>query len=376
MRLFVKYVFLLLFIAAAFSYAMFQGGFVSWFLFYSVITVVIATVLVAVYPFRIVKVEREIHQNVLRAGESMTVTVTLHKRALQPFFYVRVQDLIPMKLGTYDESGSLFFFSFQKRLVFSYNIRDVKRGSYSFDELSLVFGDVFGLFEREKKVSCQTEVLVYPRFHDLPSIPDDARPKQLEGRRIQRSFEEDRSLAGVRQYVAGDRITSIDWKQSARLTKLMTKEFESYQGEGVVVAFDSGAIDRNESIFEHSVELTASLMITFTEKQPGIKLAVRFTDWVSFEVTQSTISKGLIPLARVAPSKDGAPQYHKVYRDWAGMRVYYVCVGLNEQVLNVCKTLLEQGTALIVCLVAASSHDRLFITELEKLGITVFIENE
>nr|WP_275980356.1 DUF58 domain-containing protein [Halalkalibacter alkaliphilus] len=355
---------------------MFQGGFVSWFLFYSVVTVVISTVLVALYPFRIVKAERVFHKDVLRAGESLTVTVTLHKRALQPFFYVRVLDLIPKNLGTYEESGSLFFFSFQRRLVFSYTVRDVKRGAHTFEQLSLVFGDLFGLFEREKKVLCETKVLVYPRFHELPPINDFGKPRRLDGRRIQHSFEEDRSLAGVRQYVPGDRLTSIDWKQSARSSKLMTKEFESYQGEGIVVAFDSAVIDPNESVFEHSVELAASLMVTFTQKQPGVRLAVRLGDWMSLEVNQRSISKGLMTLAQLIPSGEPTPAIHKVYRDWSGMHVYYVCVRLNEQVLKVCKTLLEESVVVTVCLVAVSEQDRTFIKELEKAGVSTFIENE
>ncbi|UTW70466.1 DUF58 domain-containing protein [Anaerobacillus sp. HL2] len=34
------------------------------------------------------------------------------------------------------------------------------------------------------------------------------------------------SVAGSREYVPGDRLTSIDWKVTARVNKLMTKEFE------------------------------------------------------------------------------------------------------------------------------------------------------
>ncbi|WP_332696907.1 DUF58 domain-containing protein [Halalkalibacter lacteus] len=375
-RSFFKYMLLLVFVAATFSYAMFQGGFVSWFLFYSVLTVIICTILVAIYPFSIRKVERKLSKEILQAGDEVDVTVTIHKRALQPFFFVRIQDMVPTKLGTYHEAGSLFFFSFQKRLVFSYSVTDVKRGAYAFDQLSLVFGDLFGLFEKATSFPCETTVLVYPHFHNINEMSADGSPKQLEGQRVRRSFEEGRSVAGVRQYVPGDRLTSIDWKQSARSANLMTKEFESYQGEGVLVAFDPFSLLVEESYFEHSLELAASLLVMFAKKQASPVLAVRFYDWMSLEVTQRQVSSGLKLLARVTPNPKASPIVHKMYQEWRGMYIYYVCTVLNQPLLKISQMLLKQGANVTICVVAVSQNDRNIVKELEKLGITVFIENE
>ncbi|MDT8862448.1 DUF58 domain-containing protein [Alkalihalobacillus sp. MEB130] len=374
-KVIIKYLLLLVFLVAVFSYAMFQGGFVSWFLFYSIVTVIVSTILVALYPFQILRVERDVHKDVLPSGDTLIVTVTLHKRAIQPFFYVRVQDLIPSSLGTYEECGALFFFSFQRKLVFSYEIRDVKRGTYKFESLSLVFGDLFGLFERKKVVPCETKVFVYPHVHQLSTLPVQGIPKNVDGT-IQRSFEEDRSLAGVRQYVPGDRLTSIDWKQSARSSKLMTKEFESYHGEGIVLAVDTAIGDRNEQMFEHSIELAASLMVKFAEKHPGLKVAVKYQDWYLVEVTRQTISKGLMALAQVEPRVEATPVIHKMYREWTGMQVYYVSSQINGQLLAICRTLIEQKVMVTVCVVAVSEQDRHVLMELEKIGIAVFVENE
>ncbi len=328
------------------------------------------------YPFRIVSVERTLQKNVLQAGESVEVTVTIHKRALQPFFYVKIQDVVPKEIGTHDESGSLFFFSFQSKLAFSYTIRDVKRGSHSFEHLTLVFGDLFGIFERKKTIDCQTELVVFPPFQKLSEIPPNGNPKQLDGQKIRRSFEEDRSLAGVRQYVPGDRLTSIDWKQSARSAKLMTKEFESYQGEGILVAFDSTVVSQNDIYFENSVELAASLMVTFAEKQPSLQLAVKLHDWIVVDVSRFAVSKGLTALAKVKPSDKLTPVVHKGYQDWVGMNVYYVCVELTENLVLVCKTLVEQKVKVTLCLVAITEKDQPFISELEKAGITIYVENK
>ena len=375
-RPYLKLVFLLIFVLAVFSYAMFQGGFVSWFLFYSVMTVLVCTTLIAIYPFRVKRVERQASKEILQAGEKLTIKVTIHKRAIQPFFFVRIQDVIPRNLGKYEENGCLFFFSFQRRLVFSYTVSDVKRGSHTFGKLTLVFGDLFGLFERTSTIDCETKVVVYPHFQKLKSIPAVGKPRQLEGMHIRQSLEEDRSLAGVRQYVPGDRLTSIDWKQSARSSHLMTKEFESYQGEGVVVAFDSYCNLASERKFEQSIELAASLLATFTEKQSSPTIAVRYRGWMSLSVTERSIGQGLLLLAGVAPTNQTVKALDVIYRDWQGMHVYFVCSELNKQVVKACSTMVDQGAILTLCLVQLTNQDRAHLNELEKLKVHMYIKNE
>jgi uncharacterized protein (DUF58 family) len=217
---------------------------------------------------------------------------------------------------------------------------------------------------------------VYPHFHKLNEIPANGSPKQLEGQRVRHSFEEDRSLAGVRGYVPGDRLTSIDWKKSAKSADLMTKEFESYQGEGVIVAFDSFLLQADESQFEHSVELAASLIVMLAKKQASSMLAVRFHEWMAVEVTQQRGALGLKVLSKVTPNPTAAPIVHKMYQEWRGMHVYYVCTELNRQLIKICHTILAQGAIVTICVVAVSPKKRNIVKELEKLGITVFIEKE
>ncbi|GAE37530.1 DUF58 domain-containing protein [Halalkalibacter akibai] len=375
LRPYLKFLLLVAFVLIVFSYAMFQGGFVSWFLFYSVISVIVSTILIAIFPFRVVRAERKVNEEVLQASEQLLVTVTITKKALQPFFYVRVRDVVPENLGNYDETGSLFFFSFQRKLTFTYSVSQLKRGEHSFDEITLIFGDLFGLFERTSKIKCETTVLVYPRLQKLNEIPHVGSPKQLEGFKNKRSFEEDRSLAGVRQYVPGDRLTMIDWKQSARSNQLMTKEFESYQGEGVIVALDTFFKEGAEK-FEHTVILAASLMASFAKKQSSPSLAVRIPDWLSLNITQRTVGQGLRLLAKVTPETTPTPIIHKIYRDWEGMHVYYVCSDLDRHFIKVAKTLREQGANVTICMPGLTQQDRLISKEIEKMGISVHEFNE
>ncbi|PAD62894.1 DUF58 domain-containing protein, partial [Bacillus siamensis] len=63
--------------AAVFSYAMFQGGFVSWFLFYAFLPFIVYAGLVAVYPLRAFQAAREISSARLTSGDRLSVTIRL-----------------------------------------------------------------------------------------------------------------------------------------------------------------------------------------------------------------------------------------------------------------------------------------------------------
>ena len=69
-------------IGVLFSYAMFQGGFVSWFLFYSFLPFGLCALAIAAYPLHRIQVTRTIASSSYYAGDTLTVTISLHL----PFF--------------------------------------------------------------------------------------------------------------------------------------------------------------------------------------------------------------------------------------------------------------------------------------------------
>ncbi|WP_246880101.1 DUF58 domain-containing protein [Bacillus suaedae] len=370
---YIKYLFLFVMLVILFAYAMFQGGFVSWFLFYSVVTVLVCTVLVTLYPFQVKGVERIVSKDALQAGERLDVKVILYKHPLQPFFVVRVFDRLPENLGKQSGQGALFFFSFQRKLELTYTIDDVKRGVHSFGDVTVAFGDLFGLFElkRNLAVKSDTAVLVYPAYRILESLPLAGNPKHLEGQQNRHSYQEDRALAGVRNYVPGDRLTSIDWKQTARSTSLMTKEFESFQGEGVIVAFDSFVNKKSKAVYERTIELAASMLMTFAKKQSFLQVSVRSDHWNTLSVSKHSLTTGLRLLAQAMPIQDPVKPIDKIYKHWQGMHVYYVSTELDHQLLAACQTMREQKVIVTICMIAITDHDRSFIKEFQKYGIEV-----
>ncbi|WP_100406182.1 DUF58 domain-containing protein [Bacillus solitudinis] len=371
LNIFGKYLLLIIFVTTVFSYAMFQGGFVSWFLFYSVIAVSGLTVAVSFFTFRGFQVERVFNKETLNAGETLQIQLTLKKKALHPFFYVRVLDKLPVNLGENEKKGALFFFTFSRQLKFSYEVKDVRRGEHVFSEVELVFGDLFGLYEKRNTVKCEGSVLVYPYFQRIEHAAMSNSADVVEGTASTHSFDDDRSLAGVRGYVPGDRLSSIDWKQSARKGLLMTKEFESFRGSRVIVAFDAFQRHTLDLHFEKTVELATSLVASLSKVQPSLQVAFWGADWLRVDTDQHSINSALKMFAQVTKVDKEAPTIHGLYQQWRGSTVYYVCSELNEGLVETFKVIRMQGVNVQIFLVVKPERSQLLCEQLEKLGVSI-----
>lgn len=260
----------LLFVAnvAVFSYAMFQGGFVSWFLFYSVLVISLLSLSIMFVRLNRIHIVREMEPGVAAANQLVRVRLTLTRPFIHPFCFIRIKDIIPDEVvkGRVQEQGALFFFSLHKKLTYEYTLDHVQRGEHPFYFVEVAAGDLFGFFEKRKYVKVPSTLIVYPYYHQLKDWTVHSSGGQDKGLSFSRSFEEELSFAGVREYIPGDRITSIDWKHSARTDQLVTKQFESFSGETTFLLFNHYIEDKKKEVFERQIELCASLVNFFYEK--------------------------------------------------------------------------------------------------------------
>jgi len=81
-----------------FSYAMFQGGFVSWFLFYSFLPFSLYALCLALYPLADFTVERKLQKRNYHANEALNMKVTLKRNFFFPLFFIIVEDCLPETL--------------------------------------------------------------------------------------------------------------------------------------------------------------------------------------------------------------------------------------------------------------------------------------
>jgi uncharacterized protein (DUF58 family) len=137
-----------------------------------------------------------------------------------------------------------FFLSLPARATWSglLESRATRRGLYLLGPTRVATGDPFGLFRHEWEFPADTSVLVYPATIDLPQF----RPLQGAlaggGQRRERVPHATAMAAGLRDYQPGDPFNRIHWPNSARLGRLVVKEFEEDPVSDVWVVLD---LDRN-----------------------------------------------------------------------------------------------------------------------------------
>ena len=138
-----------------------------------------------------------------------------------------------------------------------------KRGVYTMGPVRVVNTDAFGLFRREQ-LFCGTDTLtVYPRTFDVPEFAIPAAYLSGESSARRRTYDLTPHAASVREYAVGDSISRVHWNSTARLGKLMSKEFDLGRSSDVwlFVDFhrDVQAGELEESTDEYAVSIAASL---------------------------------------------------------------------------------------------------------------------
>lgn len=81
-----KWVLTILIFSGSFVYAMFQGGFVSWFLFYGLALVFLSSCFIPLLSVLGLRAERTLSSTEVEAGDTIEVVIKLSKPRLIPFF--------------------------------------------------------------------------------------------------------------------------------------------------------------------------------------------------------------------------------------------------------------------------------------------------
>lgn len=278
-----RFVILLFLIVLTFSYAMFQGGFVSWFLFYSFLPFALYCISLAFYSLNELEITREIPKTDYNAGESLKVSINVKRNSNFPIFYLLIEDQLDETLKFSQQkkkAKTLVLPGFKKEFSYEYIIDELPRGEHLFHSFIVRTGDLLGLVEKEKVHQIESKIIVYPAYTELLYRPFETHFDQgmtASRERVQR----DTTLAiGVRDYQPGDRFSWINWKATARRNEIMTKEFEQRQSHDVFVVMDC-VPDKH---FEAIVSFTASLLRAVLKKGAQIGLLTISRERVLFPI--------------------------------------------------------------------------------------------
>jgi uncharacterized protein (DUF58 family) len=228
------------------------------FLFVSVMATVIVTHSCLNYFSRQNhEIERRL-PSTLVAGEIFTVTLRLHNKKR---FFSSHAILLQEDKPELRQFGRVFFGNVRpgQTAIRHYDALLPGRGRYQFGPLWLRSRFPFGLSLQSMRYVIPEEVIVYPAIHSV-------RPELLAAGSMQGYIERpDKgfgfSLYGLREYQAGESSRLIHWKTSAKMDRLMVKEFEDEQLKRATVLFENlftGDSRRDRDDFEKKVSDAAS----------------------------------------------------------------------------------------------------------------------
>ncbi len=158
---------------------MFQGGFVSWFLFYAFLPFTVYAGLVAVYPPRAFQVTRDVSSAQLTSGDRLSVTIRLTRRLPFPLTYMVIEDVMPETLGERRSAKQLVFPWFQRKLTLQYESPQVPRGEHHLHTIRVRTGDVLGLLDKTASFSVTDTVLVFPAYGSVHYKPQVASGEEV-----------------------------------------------------------------------------------------------------------------------------------------------------------------------------------------------------
>ena len=204
----------------------------------------------------------------VRVGDEVEERIKVRNRSNLPKPVLEVEDLTDMPGYSNGQAISLPSRGFRSWLS---TAKARKRGIYTLGPVRITHTDPFGLFKRERNYGGTDTLLVYPQIHDIPgfSIPSAYLSGESTARR--RSQNLTPHAASVREYAFGDSISRIHWNSTARLGKLMSKEFDLGQTSDIWLLVDlhrdvqAGELD--ESTDEYAVSIAASLARKYLDAQ-------------------------------------------------------------------------------------------------------------
>lgn len=202
----------------------------------------------------------------VRVGDDVEERLTIRNMSTLPKPTLEVEDLTDLPGYSSGMAVSLptkGFRSWRTRMPAR------RRGVYTLGPVRVSNTDAFGIFRRERFFCDTDQLIVYPRTHYIPEFAIPAADLSGDSSTRRRSHDLTPHASSVREYAFGDSISRVHWGSTAKLGRLMSKEFDLGQSSDVWVLVDLHrdvqAGELEESTDEYAVSIGASLSRKYLE---------------------------------------------------------------------------------------------------------------
>ncbi|SFB14387.1 Uncharacterized conserved protein, DUF58 family, contains vWF domain [Lentibacillus halodurans] len=389
------------------SYAMFQGGFVSWFLFFGALPIFLYHLGLLFYPIKNWRVTRSLSRHVTRAGDHVQVNLLIKRSIPFPLYYCICEEIFPDSLQKVDDSHERYRYLAQpgklhiarkiKKIVFPgfrrvielpYFIEQLPRGEHQLQAVRIRTGDVFGIITKEHIFHVEDQIAVFPneRPVQLGENMNSYEQGSVSSQSI--NLKNTNVATGIREYTPGDKFSWIDWKQTARKNTVITKEFEQEKSTDTVVVLDACYHQGiNDLAFETGIELTMSLLGSIQKRTSQAGFLSIGGNTVYLPLHHDPAKKDWIKqhLTRIQPGgtiRTSVKLREEMMQITPGANIILVTTHLENEFQNAVRQIRQRNKKFIIIFIQASEliskHELNMIRQLRADGIVINVltENE
>ncbi|HLS59961.1 MAG TPA: DUF58 domain-containing protein [Virgibacillus sp.] len=400
-----NFVLITLLLSGLYFYAMFQGEFVSWFLFYGFLPIYIYQIGVLLYPMKRWQVTRDLPQAVIRAGDRVTITVKIKRSIPFPLYYCIIEEVFPPTMNKIDSQFDKYnylnepehviinrhmkkvrFPWFRRIIQVPYTIDQVPRGEHELQAIRIRTGDLFGFIKKEQLFHVENKLTAYPSRRSI-RLNEQVMSGNQGAHSIQSfSIKNSNMASGIREYVSGDKYSWIDWKQTARNNKMMTKEFEYERSTDAFVILNSCTYESiNLLAFEAAVEIALSLVTELIKQGSEVEFLTIGEVSVPFSINRSSgnLEDMQLHLARIEPTKS-RPFAAQLTEEMMAMNhrsfVLLIITHLDQPFVTSIKQIQQRANRILIIFVQSAAQitaeESQLIIELETGHTTVCVLTE
>jgi uncharacterized protein (DUF58 family) len=186
----------------------------------------------------------------------------------------------------------------------TYRLPTSQRGTYEIGPVEVPRADPFGLCRRARALGEPQVISVHPRVLALRPIASGT-SRNLEGPSSDMSPQGSVTFHRLREYVIGDDLRKVHWPSTARLGKLVVRQYVDTAQPYTVVLVDLRPEVYSPDSFEEAMDVTASVVAATALGEAPVQL--RTTSGERVGGTRKSSFEALIDyLTDLAPSGDGS----------------------------------------------------------------------
>ena len=209
-----------------------------------------------------VSVQRTLNKELVIEGEDVEIKIEV-KNLGSPLTLVLVSDFIPKGLQLIDGSPShLMTLKSGEKKEFKYKVT-TKRGMWAFESMQIDVIDPLGLFIWRRVIQVKSYLTALPEVTWIKRVELRAlKTRPTPGHVPSKMIGEGTDFHSLREYVPGDAMRKINWKATARHSKLISNEYEAEKRADVIIVIDSrevNALGGRVNALDYSARAAASI---------------------------------------------------------------------------------------------------------------------